>query len=1285
MLALALLTLAAASPTAVDLAVNGLLAHDVAFAPFPSGGSFVLSWAVDDITTASPAAFVVELAAEGADFPSAARLGDASGLQWSSGIVKSSTTSLMLPGNLTARLVPESTYAWRVQLCSSSSAASCAPFSTAAAFDVAPDAAAWDAAAWIGGGSELRTDFALPAGRGGVVRARAYTAGLGAFDFFVNGHKIGDHIMDAGEAVYDQKTLFVGFNVTAMLRAGATNAVGARLGNGKWGYLDIYVNRTALGDQSGDSSRAFRLLLRVTLADGSQMTLTSQPGVAVPAAGAGAGGHSAAVASGWACRHGPIVYDHLWHGEIYDQRQEAAAAIGGWVAAPLASYAPGTWAEPAVAMSPLAGDLFPQLMPPIRVVESFDAAEVLHQSTRCNAPALGGTAMEGASLYLACEGDIGVIAAIEFASYGTPAGTGDPSCGAFAEVASCAAPNTLAVVQKLCVNRSSCVVPADSLTYGNADPCEGTVKSLAVRARGSPQCKPAAPPAAARVNASMLADFGHNMAGFTTLSLDAAALRAAVPSNDTVVAIRLKHTEIRSADGEAFNNYYPGMEFNHASATCDMKDWYARKWYECANQTDMLVLQPSTVVGASYDFTPSYTYHGFRFVEVSAVQLGANGEEQPLSGGLAAAFPFGAELRAHRANSDVRRLASIDLEPKTGTSAAAGDVAADTGAVEAARIVGAIFNATIASHISNLWSIPTDCPQREKRGWMGDAGISADSLNTYFDAEAFHVNFLRLIRDNQRKLCVDQPHTSIYGPCSANGHNATTWLNGSVPDVTPFPTGPYGGNPGSTDWQVAYVLIARALLLHHGDRVAPALADLWPSLDLLMAYFDRLVDADSGLLLVGARGDWIPPEGNGRGPYPTPTAPISAFFHTLCVSYMAEIATAVGRSDDAARYTARLAKNRAAYHKKFFNNGGSALRGERCCYDKGSQTSNIFALHLGVVPPEHVNATLGMLVASIYDREATKPAPLGSAAQRQWRQQQHVERHRPANPPAVVAAVPQLPRIYETRAGFVHTLPAAVTATPAWGPGAHMDCGIFGTTYIFDVLHAHGQDAAGLAILTETSYPSFGYMISQNATTLWEAWDGDVHNIGGGGTSRNHIMFGGGVNRFISAAVGGLSIDTRPMAAAEAQGRGWRRLMVRLAPAAVRTLGRSGASRRTPLGDAAVSWRRDFESGGLSMEVTVPAYATASVHVPLLDLARGGGRGARVRFASGAVAAGHCVALCGPASVGVAGAAAVTGISGPHACSALLAGARCSTRADGEGVLIAELPAGRHTLRAERA
>lgn len=326
----------------------------------------------------------------------------------------------------------------------------------------------------------------------------------------------------------------------------------------------------------------------------------------------------------------------------------------------------------------------------------------------------------------------------------------------------------------------------------------------------------------------------------------------------------------------------------------------------------------------------------------------------------------------------------------------------------------------------------------------------------FYDAFAFHINFLRLIADNQKKTCLVQPQTTIYGPC-APSLNA----NGSVPDVVPFATGPYGGNPGTTDWQVAYVVIARNLLLNYGaEKSRPILQELWPSLEEFMDYLERRVDPKTGLLMTGARGDWVPPDGPKY--FPTPTTSVAAFWHTLCIGYMAEIATALEKTQDATRYSKRLEANQKAYHTTFFNNvvdPNNPRKDIRCCYDKGSHASNIFALHLGAVPPEHVNQTLAMLVTSIYDRRATRP--------------------------------------------ITHRLPGS----PAPWTGAHLDCGIFGTTFAFDALHAFGEDKTAWDIINNTGYPSFGYMVSQSATTLWESWEGTAHEVHGG-SSRNHIMFG---------------------------------------------------------------------------------------------------------------------------------------------------------------------------------
>jgi hypothetical protein len=254
------------------------------------------------------------------------------------------------------------------------------------------------------------------------------------------------------------------------------------------------------------------------------------------------------------------------------------------------------------------------------------------------------------------------------------------------------------------------------------------------------------------------------------------------------------------------------------------------------------------------------------------------------------------------------------------------------------------------------------------------------------------------------------------------------------------------GNPGSTDWQVAFPVIARNILLHYGELAVPVLREIWSALDLFMDYLERLIQKNpisqtNGLLLDGARGDWIPPEGNFKGPFPTPTPPISAFWHTLCVGYMAEIATAIERPADAARYTARLASNQEAYHAYFYNKLGDADRAagadrvdgagaKRCCYGTGSQTNNIFALHIGAVPPHLVNETVAMLVTSLYNRYATQPD---------------------------LAGLPMLPALLEephsqeegggavVRAAWVpdltlppHWIQPFPFPTPAFGPGAHM-------------------------------------------------------------------------------------------------------------------------------------------------------------------------------------------------------------------------------------------------------
>ena len=207
----------------------------------------------------------------------------------------------------------------------------------------------WEGAEWIGGASQLRADFSLPAGRT-ITQAYAYATGVGSFELHLNGAKVGNHVMDPGQTATDQRVLYVVFDVSTLLKPGVVNAVGALLGNGKFGYLDVFANRTAAGDQSGDATRALLLEVTATLDDGTTHRLTSN-------------------ATHWKVRHGPIVYDHMWHGEIYDARLE----LPSWDVAPLDSFPPreSGW-MPARRMAPRVGILTEQRMPPIRVVATLD-------------------------------------------------------------------------------------------------------------------------------------------------------------------------------------------------------------------------------------------------------------------------------------------------------------------------------------------------------------------------------------------------------------------------------------------------------------------------------------------------------------------------------------------------------------------------------------------------------------------------------------------------------------------------------------------------------------------------------------------------------------------------------------------------------------------------------------------------------------------------------------------------------------------------------------------------
>ncbi|WP_232495653.1 alpha-L-rhamnosidase [Novosphingobium kaempferiae] len=168
----------------------------------------------------------------------------------------------------------------------------------------------------------------------------------------------------------------------------------------------------------------------------------------------------------------------------------------------------------------------------------------------------------------------------------------------------------------------------------------------------------------------------------------------------------------------------------------------------------------------------------------------------------------------------------------------------------------------------------------------------------------------------------------------------------------------------------------------------------------------------------------------------------------------------------------------------------------------------------------------------------------------------------------------------DRREGALRVLTADIRAR-----GMKLSTGFLGTPYLLDVLADGGawEEVAGL--LLQTAYPSWGYMPSAGATTIWERWNGDVGDLSM--NSYNHYAFGAVVGFFYRRLAG--------IAAAEP---GFRRIAVR--PVWLPEVGRVSAVYEAPVGRIATVVDGD-ERGLSSLSLTVPANTTALVELPAGD------------------------------------------------------------------------------------
>jgi alpha-L-rhamnosidase len=152
----------------------------------------------------------------------------------------------------------------------------------------------------------------------------------------------------------------------------------------------------------------------------------------------------------------------------------------------------------------------------------------------------------------------------------------------------------------------------------------------------------------------------------------------------------------------------------------------------------------------------------------------------------------------------------------------------------------------------------------------------------------------------------------------------------------------------------------------------------------------------------------------------------------------------------------------------------------------------------------------------------------------------------------------------------------------------HIDTGFLGVGHILHVLSARGYHQLACRLVTQEDYPSWGYMIRQGATTIWERWNGMLPDGSGFANVRmnsfNHYALGA-VGDWLYRYVAGIRPQQPGFAAVEIEPG--------LDLDAFRAV---QAAYPSPFGEVTVRWTHTPQ--GLSGEVTVPAGVVATVRWP---------------------------------------------------------------------------------------
>ena len=234
---------------------------------------------------------------------------------------------------------------------------------------------------------------------------------------------------------------------------------------------------------------------------------------------------------------------------------------------------------------------------------------------------------------------------------------------------------------------------------------------------------------------------------------------------------------------------------------------------------------------------------------------------------------------------------------------------------------------------SNWQAVWTDCPSREKLGWLEQDWLNGEALVYNYDAR-------RMIEQTMQNI-VDAQHD-----------------DGSMPEIAPEYTQftgtwarPFQESP---EWGGAIIALPMLYWQHYGDM---DLVD--QHYDAMKRYLAYLVSQDSCFILNMGLGDWYD-YGPGKAGFSknTPTALVSTAHYYQWMCYMYVMAKRLGHKQDAEWYNLRADSIRHSFNRTFYDV-------QKKTYATGSQCSLALPLYLKMVPEGDYQAVLQNLIKDI--------------------------------------------------------------------------------------------------------------------------------------------------------------------------------------------------------------------------------------------------------------------------------------------------------------------------------